>query len=217
MSRDLPTGFSAAASAQTLAPVFLARLDWPTGIVRAWSGYGDITLSEYESGAYIDYTYTGLGTMGGISEVRETRDGAANGLTLTLGGINSADIALALNDESQGRSGKLYFGILSSAGTFTVDPYLIFDGVIDVCPIEDSGSTATISVKLEKELIDSRARGRRYTHEDQQIDHAGDLGFEYVAGLADKQITWGAVVAGAGAAAGSGVGSGGDDTSANYE
>jgi hypothetical protein len=48
-----------------------------------------------------------------------------------------------------------------------------------------------LAIRVEKELIDSRTRGRRYTHEDQQIEHAGDLGFEYVAGLADKEITWG--------------------------
>jgi hypothetical protein len=57
--------------------------------------------------------------------------------------------------------------------------------------VDDNGTTATISVKLEKEAVDSRTRGRRYTHEDQQIDAPGDLFFEYAAGIADKVFTWG--------------------------
>jgi len=183
VSRDLPTGLGAATAAATLSPIFLVELQWPTGTVRAWTGYGDI--------AWGGNTYTGTGHLGTISEVKESRDGAANGVTLTLAGIPSANISLALADDSQGQPGKVYFGVLSSSGTLAIDPYLIFDGVIDVCPIEDSGDTCSISVQLEKELIDSRARGRRYTHEDQQIDYPGDLGFEYVAGLADKTITWG--------------------------
>lgn len=183
MSRDLPTGMAAAVSAATVAPVFLAQLNWPTGTVYAWTGYGDISWNAQ--------TWVGTGHLGGISDIRESSDGSANGITLSMSGIPSAEIARALEGNSQRQPGKVYFGVLSSAGTFAIDPYLIFDGVIDVCPVEDFGETATISVQLEKELIDMRTRGRRYTHEDQQLDHPGDLGFEYVAGLADKEIMWG--------------------------
>ncbi len=183
MSRDLPTGMLAAVSAATVAPVFLVQLNWPSGTVYAWNGYGDIVWNSQ--------TWLGVGHLGGISNVRESRDGSANGVSLSMSGIPSTEIARALEDDSQGQPGKVYFGVLSSSGTFAIDPYLVFDGVIDVCPVEDDGQTATISVQLEKELIDNRTRGRRYTHEDQQIDNAGDLGFEYVAGLAEKEITWG--------------------------
>jgi hypothetical protein len=183
VSRTLPTGLASATSSAALSPIFLVELDWPGGTVYAWSGYGNISWGGH--------TWVGTGHLGKISAVRESREGAANGVTLSLSGIPSANITLALGGSSQGQPGKVYFGVLSSAGALAIDPYLIFDGVIDVCPIEDDGDRATISVQLEKELIDTRARGRRYTHEDQQIEYPGDLGFEYVAGLADKQITWG--------------------------
>jgi len=205
MPRDLPTGFAAAAAAPTLAPVFLAELFWPTGTVRAWNGYGDIVFAGN--------TYTGTGHLGTISAIRESRDGTANGVQLRLSGIPSSLITLALADDTQGAAAKIYFGILDAAGAFTVTPYLMFDGIIDVCPIEDDGETATITVNLEKELIDSRTRGRRYTDEDLQSDYAGDLGLEYVAGLQNKELTWGRATAAPGAPAGSGVsdyGRGGD-------
>lgn len=203
MSRDLPTGMAAKLAAPALAPIFLVMLAWPTGTVYAWTGYGDIVWDGH--------TYVGTGNAGSISEVRETRDGAANGLTLTLDGIASAEIAHALEDDSQGQSGRVWLGLLTAAGALDGDPYLIFDGVIDVCPSEDNGETASISVQLEKELVDSRPRGRRYTHEDQQVDFPGDLGFQYVAGLADKQVTWGNATLYTGPTPGSGTGSGGGD------
>jgi len=183
MSRGLPTGLGAALEASTLHPVILVRLAWPTGTVYAWNGYRDLSWDGH--------TWTGTGHLGGISAVKESRDGAANGVTLSLSGIPSANISLALANDSQGQSGKIWFGEINSSGAFTVDPYLLFDGVIDVCPIEDNGETCTISVQLEKELIDTRPRGRRYTHEDQIIDYPTDRGFEYVAGLADKPLNWG--------------------------
>lgn len=183
MSRDLPTGAGAAFAAQVVAPIFLVELQWPSGTVRAWSGFGNIVWDGD--------TYVGTGTLGTISEVRESREGAANGMVLTLAGVNSAELAHALEDDSQGQPGRVWLGTLAADGTLSHDPYLIFDGIIDVCPTEDSGETATISVHLEKELIDTRTRGRRYTHEDHQLDAAGDLFFEFVAGLAEKDVQWG--------------------------
>jgi hypothetical protein len=197
MPRDLPTSFGAAAAAASISPVFLVELQWPTGTVRAWNGYGDITWGGN--------TFTGTGHLGTISPIKETRDGAANGVQLRLSGIPSGLIALALADDTQGRPAKIYFGLLNASAGFTIDPYLIFDGVIDICPIEDNGETASITINLEKELIDSRARGRRYTDEDLQIEYPGDLGLAYVAGLQNKEITWGKATVSIGGGAGSGV------------
>ena len=197
MARDLPTSFGAAAAAASISPVFLVELQWPTGTARAWNGYGDIVFGGN--------TYTGTGHLGTLSPIKESRDGAANGVQLRLSGIPSSLVALALADDTQGQPAKIHFGLLNASAGFTVDPYLIFDGVIDICPIEDDGTTATITINLEKELIDSRARGRRYTDEDLQIEYPGDPGLEYVAGLQNKEITWGKATASAGAAPGSGV------------
>lgn len=204
MSRDLPAGAAAAFAAQKVPPIFLVELQWPTGTVYAWSGFGNITWDGH--------TFVGTGTLGKISEVRESREGGANGMILSLAGVNSSELARSLEDDSQGRPGKVWVGTLAANGTLAHDPYLLFDGIIDVCPTEDSGETATISVYLEKELIDTRTRGRRYTHEDQQLDYPGDLFFQYVAGLAEKDVQWGTANAPAGGAApGSGSGDGTSD------
>lgn len=183
MARELPTGYAALTEADTFYPVMLVELDWSTGAVRVWTGYGEISWNGN--------TYYGVGDLGGISPIGESNNLGANGVTLTLSGVPSDAIAEALTGDSQGRSGKVWIASLSRSGAFQADPYLIFDGLIDVTGIDDSGETATISVSLEKELIDRRSQSRRSTHEDQQIDYPGDLFFEYVAGLQNKVLAWG--------------------------
>lgn len=183
MSRTLPTGYAALTTEKVFRPVFLVFLDWPGDPVYAWTGYGSISWDGH--------TWVGTGQQGTISEIGESSNLRANGVKLTLSGIPSDLVSKAVANDSQGQVARIWLGCLLKDGTFAADPYLVFDGVIDMCPIEDSGKEATITVQLEKELIDRRLNNRRYTHEDQQIDYPGDMGFEFVAGLADKEITWG--------------------------
>jgi hypothetical protein len=200
MSRILPTGFNAAVTASVVRPAFFVELDWSDGILYVWNGYGSIVFGGN--------TYLGTGHLGKISEVKESKDLTANGVTLALSGIPSALITEALANDNQGRPAKIYIGALAGDGTLAAAPYLIFDGVIDLTVIADTGDTSTISVQLEKELVDNRSGARRYTHEDQQIDFPGDLGFQYVAALSTQIITWGVATATPGPA----PGEGGDST-----
>ncbi len=189
MARTLPTGFAALAAGPVFRPVFLVDLDWPSGQVYVWNGYGNISWGGH--------TYVGTGHLGTISNIGETKDGKANGVTLTLNGIPSDLVADALANDAQGRVAKIWLAGMAADGTFGADPYPIYDGVIDVTPMEDAGSTCSLSVQLEKELIDRRLHNRRNTHEDQQIDYPGDDIFQYVAGLATKEGTWGGKTVGA--------------------
>lgn len=183
MARDLPTGYATAASAPVFRPAILVFLDWPGGAVRVWNGYGNIVFGGN--------TYVGTGHLGSLSSIAETSDLSANGVTLALSGVPSEVLTNAMSNDAQGAEGIIYIAPLAADGTFAADPVQIFAGFIDVCPVEDSGETSTISVQLEKDLIDRRSDARRYTHEDQQLDAPGDLFFEYVAGLADKVFAWG--------------------------
>ena len=197
MSRTLPSGLDTALAAATVYPVLLVELAWPTGTVRCWSGYHDLSWGGH--------TWTGTGHLGSVSDIQESSVLEQNGVQLILSGIPSSVIANALENNAQGQPAKIYFGVLNGSG-FTVDPYLVFDGLIDVATIQDDGTTATVTIQLEKELYDDRSAARRYTHEDLQLDYAGDMGLEYVAALANRQFTWGKTVA---SPAGGGGNSGG--------
>jgi hypothetical protein len=188
MARSLTTGFKNHIAGVSVTPILLFYADFPSGAVRVWSGYGNLSWGGN--------TYTGVGNFGGVDRVDESSDQSAKGIVFSLSGIPSSLITIALADAYQGRTCTLWLGALDSTGAVIADPYQFFSGRMDVMEIEDGGDTATIRLTGENRLIDlNRPRARRYTHEDQQIDYAGDLGLEYVAGLQDKKIYWG--VAGA--------------------
>jgi hypothetical protein len=185
MARDLNAGLSNAIIEPVVAPAFFFKAQFDSGSVLAWSGYGDISWGGD--------TYLGIGDFGGVDKVDETSDVRANGVTLTLSGIPSQLLAIALTEPYQGRPCTLFLGALNlTSGAIIGTPYPLISGRMDVMTIEEGATTGTITLTVENRLIELfRTKERRYTHEDQQIDFPGDLGLEYVAGLQEKPINWG--------------------------
>ena len=176
------TGTPSAFNDDSLAPFFAIDLAFDSGAVRLWNGYYDLTVDGEE--------YIGSGSLLGISSIDETAEIEANGVTITLSGIDSSLISVALTENYQNRTAKIYIGAIADNGT--VSSYQIFSGRLDVMTIEESGETATIAVTAENRLIDlERPRTRRYTSEDQKSLFPGDLGLDYVNDLQDKTLDWG--------------------------
>lgn len=184
MSRDISAGVQSAISATEVQPIILFEGSFASGSVYVWSGYGDLTWNSN--------TYSGVGTLGAISNVSEGSEISARGITVSMSGIPSDLISLVLGDVRQGAVGKVHMGFLNSSGSVIDDPILMFEGKLDVPSIQEGADTSTITLSYESRLIDlQRARESRYTNEDQQRAFAGDLGCEFVASLQEKQITWG--------------------------
>lgn len=183
MTRDLTAGMVTQVTADALAPIYLFEGLFDSGALRFWTGYGSITWNGVE--------WTGAGDLIGISDLTESQELKAVGASITLSGMPSELIAVALLEEYQGRDINVYLGAMQGS-QIVADPYLLFGGIADVMAIEEAGETASITMTVESRLIDlERARLRRYEHEDQQLDFAGDLGFEYVPTLQDKAILFG--------------------------
>lgn len=182
--RDLTNAVKTAIVADQVLPILLFQGEFASGFVRVWSGIGDLSWNSE--------VWSGVGNLGGVSNIQENSDIQANGVTVTMSGIPSDLISLVLGDVIQGKLGKIYFGFLNVNGTIIDDPVLMFEGRLDVPQISENGGDATIQISYESRLIDlQKSRESRYTNEDQQRIYAGDLGFEFVPDLADKQITWG--------------------------
>ena len=183
MSRNLTSAVQTQLAASELEPFLAVKLNFDSGDLRLWTGYGDITVDGE--------TYTGGGHLLNISQIEETVEIAARGMTMSLNGVDSSLISLALSENYQTRSAKVYLGVLSS-GSVVASPYQLFDGRMDVLTIDDSGETATITLTAESRLIDlERPRLRRYTAEDQKLKHPNDTGLDFVASLQEKEIAWG--------------------------
>lgn len=180
MTRSLTTSVSTAIGQEVVEPFFAVDFDFASGPLYLWSGYGDLVIGSK--------TYLGAGQLMNISTVEETTEIEAKGATITLSGIPSSFLSLALDEQYQGRECRIYLGIMSSPSDYME----IFTGELDQMNIAEDASTSTIAVTAENVLIKlERPVVRRFTNQDQQSRYPGDLGLEFVASLQDKEIYWG--------------------------
>ena len=206
MSRELTTGLSQQIARDEITLFFATELFFDTQTLRFWSGLGEVELDGD--------TYVGSGNMLQISSIDESADISAKGAALTLSGIPSEMISLALSEPYQGRKCKIFFGVLGggdfllqedgsyvlneAGGRLDTSPPAqqvmtqVFSGYIDQMTIDEGPETCTIAVGVESRLIDlERARVRRYTDQSQKARFASDRGFEFVNSLQDKKFAWG--------------------------
>jgi hypothetical protein len=205
MSRDLPVEFISELTKEAVYPFFAIEIEFVSGPLYFWTGYGELEANGN--------TYLGAGQLVNISSVEETTEIEAKGATITMSGIPSSFLTLALTEPYQGRSCRIYFGLwLSNSQLSTESDQVIttenlfnfqlegnnkyfaeiFSGELDQMSIFEQGSTATVSVTAENVLIKlERPVVRRFTNEDQKSRFAADKGLEFVAGLQDKEVFWG--------------------------
>lgn len=211
-TRGLPNEITTYLDQPTLEVFFAVDLlfDSPNEL-RFWTGVGDLSFGGE--------TYTGSGNLMQISELQESSDIAARGATLTLSGIPTELIGLALDETYQGRIAKIKFGVFGrgvSDNSFllindtdsllingsgdkleidyadTLEMFDMFIGRMDQMTINEAGDTCTIALTVESKLIDlERPRNRRYTDQNQQSRFSGDLAFEFVTRLQAEELEWG--------------------------
>ena len=206
MSRDLSTNTIDNISQDVVYPFFAVELKFDgDNVLRLWTGQGTLVLDDGTS-------WVGTGNLLNISAIEETSELAVKGATLTLSGVPSEVLSLALSEPYQGRVCNIYFGtfsqgsILQESSSYillqdgsrinleTTDKGFneIFSGYMDQMNIEESGETSTIQLLVENKLVDlERARVARFTSGYQKSIYAGDLGLDFVEDLQDKQISWG--------------------------
>tara|TARA_R110001606_G_scaffold173214_2_gene319466 strand:- start:762 stop:1400 length:639 start_codon:yes stop_codon:yes gene_type:complete len=175
-------------------------------VLRLWTGIGTLTLDDGTE-------WVGSGTLLSISDIEETSEMSVRGATVSLSGIPSEVISLALSEPYQGRVCNIYFGTFTEEGSLLKEDSdfillqdgskilvdigskgfnEIFSGYMDQMNIEESADTATIEVTVENKLVDlERARVARYTSGYQKSNYPKDLGLDFVESLQDKQLPWG--------------------------
>ena len=206
MSRDLSDNTIDNISQDVVYPFFAVELKFDgDNVLRLWTGQGTLVLDDGTN-------WVGTGNLLNISAIEETSELAVKGATLTLSGVPSEVLSLALSEPYQGRVCNIYFGTFSQGSLLqesssyillqdgsrinlqTTDKGFneIFSGYMDQMNIEESGETSTIQLLVENKLVDlERARVARFTSGYQKSIYAGDLGLDFVEDLQDKQISWG--------------------------
>lgn len=179
MSRSTAAALLTALQADEVRPYFAFKLEFDNGTLRYWTGIGDRTINSE--------TYTGSGQVIGLTDVTEVVDLSAKNLTLTVNGVDSSLVNLALTEPYQNRPATVFFGEQSISAAVKV-----FAGTIDTMTIVDEGDVSTIGLVLESNLVRLQSTSsQRYTDENHQSRYDGDTFFSYVQDIQDRQITWG--------------------------
>ena len=183
--RDIAAATTTASAGEIVRPITFVRLDFSSGLLLAHSAIGEISFSGE--------TYSGVGHLGSVDGVSENMETTPAGLKLTLSGIPTELISVALGEDYQGRDARVYLGFVDSDYALVDTPVLMFRGRLDYMDLQ-IGETATITVVAQNRLADwDRPRVRRYNHEDQQDRFPFDVGFEFVPRMVDVAIVWGRV------------------------
>lgn len=179
MSRTINSNLLTALTSAEVEPYFAVEFVLDGSPIRLWTGYGDKTISSQ--------TYTGSGHLLSISGLEEVGDISAKTVSISLSGMPSEIVSMALSEDYQRRVCRIYFGTRD-----TTTPIEIFTGYLNKMTIDDSGDSSTITVAVDSKLITlERASNFRYTDASHQARENGDTFFSYVAGLQDVRVSFG--------------------------
>lgn len=184
MTRALTAGFITEATAKSNSPVFFFEAVFESLTLRLWNGIGDLSWSGQ--------TWLGNGWFDGFSGAEESNDFARNGMEVQLSGLPETLIALILSGSKQGSSGKLWLGFLNSSNGVIADPYLVFEGKLDIPSLDEGPDEALITLTYENEFtLINRSTEFRWEPESQKIFYPNDRGFEFMTATQEWNGQWG--------------------------
>jgi hypothetical protein len=183
VSRDIPVNLLNALGANSIQPFFAVELMFDTAPLRLWTGLGDRTINV--QGA--DQTFTGTGSLLSLGGIDEVNDLSAKSFSLTLSGVDSTVVSLALQEPYQRRTVRMYFGEQGVS-----DVVQIFAGKMNTMSLYDAPDSSTVELQVESNLVElERSSNWRYTDENHQSRYSGDTFFSYVQTIQDQQVAWG--------------------------
>lgn len=186
MSRSLTPTMVSASTASVVRFVVMAKLDFVSGVIRAnTTSHTLLTPVSSES-------YGGIGTFGGINDVKEDLQLGANGISLLLSGVDLALVSTALGENYQGRSATIMVGLCNEGWNLVDEPTTVFKGRMDTMSIATGETDARINLTCENRMASwDRPRNLRYNAETQKLFYPADRGLEFVEQAASKEIFWG--------------------------
>lgn len=163
---------------------FAVKAEFDSDDILVWTGIDDLTINSE--------TYTGAGTLLSISDMEDTLDMKATGLSVALSGMDPDVLDAALTENYQNRDISVFMGFLMAGSNEVAGVLKVFAGRMVSLEIEDTIDGATVNVTCENRLIDlERPSNLRYTSESQQFIDSSDTGLNRVQQLQDKQLAWG--------------------------
>lgn len=200
MSGLFPDTIKAALAGAKVQCANLVMFDFATDQVRLWTGDGMLVTNDGES-------WFAIGSFGGMDGIEQAVNGEAPEATFTLSGIDAEVMHIARDEfesEARGRLVRVYIQFFGADDPADPEnqrpldlPYPIWAGRMlqptFTFSASDEKTPAGRSISISAESLfslRSRPKAAMYTDADQQQRFPGDKGFEFVASLVNKVLTW---------------------------
>lgn len=165
-------------------PAVFIELTFASSTLYLWTGSG--------SKSWNGHTWLGAGAMLGFSLIEDASNTEARNLTVTLSGIDTTALPDCLSDIRLGLPVAVYLAGLDGSGAVIADPIAAWAGRMDQPDASVGPDTFTIALNCETRTVDLNTPvDRRYTNEDQQMDWAGDLVFQFVNSIQEMTLFFG--------------------------
>lgn len=175
-------------SAGTVEPVLFLYADFPSGERRLWTGLGNYTDGEAA-------VWEGMGGFISVEGIRETIDSGAQGITVTVNGLDPTLVNSIVTEQYQGRRAEILLGFWDrNLGTIIMTDEPLWRGFLDTDDVVATKGSRQLNIKCEHRMVDIlRKREWRYTDQDQKNLYPDivDTGLSYIEQIQDLSIPWG--------------------------
>lgn len=181
MTRSVDSNTLRAMTRQDYKPVVLVEIITPSLNIRLTSNTQDLVFDGD--------TYT-AGLLSGISEIPETTDLKDAQIALGFSGIDPAIKAAVVSPDFINSKVTVRIQFFDQNWVSSGDGLIYFIGSAASQNIA-SGQSSAITVSCKSRIASlGRPRSERYSDQEQQAQHPGDLGMQYASELASKEIIW---------------------------
>ena len=117
---------------------FAVKAEFDSGDVRVWSGDGDLSVGGEN--------YLGVGTLLQISGAEDNLELTSTGVSVSLAGMDTTVLNLALTENYQNRFLTIFLGFLSGSTDVSVGTMTIFKGRMQSMSINDDPNGSIINI-----------------------------------------------------------------------
>lgn len=170
---------------------YLALFDFVGEPMRVWSGYGTLTSGGHD--------WLGVGDLASISGLEQAVNGQAPQSSFIVSAANPDTVRLTreeFKEKARDRLARVYIQFHNDDDgkplTTYDNPFAVWAGRMRTAVFDiQSDGTREITISCESRFaLRSRPVASQYTDRDQDRRYPGDLGFQFVAGLRNKVVTW---------------------------
>lgn len=161
----------------------------------AYGGTYTANLCTASHDIFWNVNWTGGGTAIDVQTIEEKGGIESTGVQVTISGVSSTMLSLALTAYVVRRVARIYIGAYTDTGTLVSTPWLEFEGFCDRFEVQDDPTNAKLLLGFESKLaILQEPEDRLWTNAEQQKTYrtpTPDEAFKFVNATAERTLAWG--------------------------